>query len=187
MSETLFECVNNQVIQLSHRWQIHCDLFDSGPENIELLNNSGSIVFEFFQKLIVDDAIMALSRLTDPPSNGTNKDNANIRHLIRCAQHSLAQDKIDQLHTMLKQLDGYMENVRTHRSKALAHADLNHSLGDPLPGITYDDLERAIGMCQKIMHALGTNLYDCQPNYNVTVPFGSGVPQLFTCLRKAHG
>jgi len=50
--EPIFECVNQHVVQLTYRWKIYCQLFDSGPENIALLNASGGNVFLLFQSLV---------------------------------------------------------------------------------------------------------------------------------------
>jgi hypothetical protein len=43
--DDVFGAVNQQVTQLSHRWNIFRQLFDSGPESIELLTQLQHRVF----------------------------------------------------------------------------------------------------------------------------------------------
>ena len=120
--ESVFECVNQSVIQLIFRWKIFCQLFDSGPDNVDLLNASGAVVFGLFQRLALDDVIMALSRLTDPANSGRNKSdkNANIKYLLLNVIDSLDQDTNAELQASLACLEDHVTNIRVHRNKALA-------------------------------------------------------------------
>lgn len=187
--ESVFECVNRSVIQLSFRWKIFCQLFDSGPDNIALLNASGAEVFGLFQRLALDDVIMALSRLTDPASSGRNKsdENANIKYLLQNATDSLDQDTNAELQASLARLEDHVKNLRVHRNKALAHADLRHTLNpDALPQVLYDDLEGAMKECRNLMGKLGKLLFACTCTYEVIIPFGRSGSDLLSLLRKAH-
>jgi|GEM_PF-1841691 len=185
--ESVFECVNQHVVQLSYRWKIFCQLFDSGSENISLLNASGGNVFNLFQCLILDDAILALSRFTDPASSGKNRNNANIRHLFKLSEGSLNSDVIVEINAALERLDAHMQSLRAYRNKALAHADLQHSLQEAVPSrITYDELEGAMEECRNIMRKLRENLFKRTPRYDVIIPYGRSGSDLLKHLWKAH-
>jgi hypothetical protein len=184
--EQTFECVNQFVIQLSFRWKIYCQLFDSGPDNIALLNANGAEVFSLFQKLALDDAILALSRLTDPASSGKNKDNANIRYLLKTATPCLNQNVNAELQATLVRLESHVQSLRIHRSKALAHADLQHALQfEVLPPVLYDELEGAMRECHNLMSKLGLALFSRTCCYDVIIPFGRSGFDLLECLRRA--
>jgi len=185
--ESVFNCVNKNVIKLSYRWKIYCQLFDSGNENIALLNSSGREVFKLFQQLVLDDTILALSRLTDPPSSGKDKDNANIKHILDLAGGSLSSSASTELNTTLARLEVHVQNLRVHRDKALAHSDVKHELQvEVLPPITYDELESAMRECRTLMSKLGSELFKQTSCYDVIVPFGSGGNDLLALLSKAH-
>jgi hypothetical protein len=187
--ESVFECVNRSVIQVSFRWKIFCQLFDSGPENIALLNASGAEVFYLFQRLALDDVIMALSRLTDPAYSGKKKsdENANIKYLLQNAAKLLDQDTNDELQASLTRLEGHVEGLRVHRNKALAHADLQHTLQpDALPQVLYGDLEGAMKECRNLMSKLGKLLFARTCSYEVIIAFGRSGSDLLSHLRAAH-
>lgn len=187
--ESVFECVNQSVIQLTFRWKIFCQLFDSGSDNIALLNASGAEVFGLFQRLVLGDVIMALSRLTDPASSGRNKsdENANIKYLLLNATDYVDQDTNAELQASLARLEDHVKNLRVHRNKALAHADLWHTLEpDTLPQVLYDDLEGAMKECRNLMSKLGKLLFARTCSYEVIIPFGRSGSDLLSYLRKAH-
>lgn len=189
--ESEFECVNQSVIQLTFRWKIFCQLFDSGPDNIALLNVSGAVVFGLFQRLVLDDVIMALSRLTDPAFSGRNKSdenaNANIKYLLLKATESLDEDTNAKLQALFARLEDYVKNLRVHRNKALAHADLRHALQpEALPPVLYDDLESAMKECRNLMGNLGKLLFARACSYEIIIPFGRSGSDLLSHLRKSH-
>lgn len=187
--ESVFECVNDSVIQISFRWKIYCQLFDSGSDNIALLNASGAEVFKLFQRLALDDLMLALSRLTDPAYSGRNKsdENASIKYLLQEAAASLDQNTLAQLHGSFERLENYVRDVRVHRNKALAHPDLHHLLQpDALPRVLYDDLEGAMKECRYLMSTLGKSLFARTCSYDLIIPFGRSGVDLLSLLRKAH-
>lgn len=187
--ESVFECVNRSVIQFTFRWKIFCQLFDSGPDNIALLNASGAEVFCLFQRLALDDVIMTLSRLTDPAYSGRNKieENANIKYLLQNAADSLDQDTKAELQASLARLEDHVKNLRVYRNKALAHADLQHTLQpDALPQVLYDDLEGAMNECRNLMGKLGKLLFGRTCSYEVIIAFGRSGSDLLLHLRNAH-
>ena len=79
--EGLANTVNDAVVQLSYRWQIFRQLYDSGTESIEAMNRRGSNVFQLLQKLIIDDVTLSLARLTDSATVGNNA-NASLPFLL---------------------------------------------------------------------------------------------------------
>lgn len=185
----VFESINQTVIQLSFRWKIFCQLFDSGPENIALLNASGAEVFCLFQRLALDDVIMTLSRLTDPAYSGRNKsdENASIKYLLQNADNLLDQGIKSELQDSLARLEGHVKNLRVHRNKALAHADLQCTLQpETLPQVLYDDLEGAMKECRNLASKLGKLLFARICSYEVIIAFGRSGSDLLSHLRKAH-
>lgn len=187
--ENVLKAVFDQVVQLRVRWKIYCQLFDSGPANIELLNKSGSLVFSLFQKLILDDVIMSLSRLTDPKESCGNE-NASILNLVEKAKECLSETACAGVKDSIKELDKHVLKFRKHRHKRLAHADLNHKLDkSALASINHDELEKAMKTLQEIFTKVATEagswkIYN--PDYNVIIANGCGGDSLLKVLKRGH-
>lgn len=184
--ESIFESVDSQVVHLSYTWKIYCQLFDS-EDNISLLDSSGGNVFQLFQTLILDHVILALSRLTDPPSHGKGKENANIRYVLELAKDSLSPRVLANVTASLARLDGHVAHLRVYRNKVLAHPDLAHAIRlTDLPPITYDELENAMCECRTLMSMLGMELFKRTSAYDVIIPYGRSGSDLLTRLRGSR-
>ena len=134
--EGLANTVNDAVVQLSYRWQIFRQLYDSGTESIEAMNRQGSNVFQLLQKLIIDDVTLSLARLTDSATVGNNA-NASLPFLLGKSSPYLEKNDIARLDGLLDQLISSVSKIRRHRNKALAHSDLKLVLQpDRLPPLT---------------------------------------------------
>ena len=186
--EKAINAVNNQLIQISYRWKIFRQLFDSGQENIDLLNKSGSNVFELMQRLILDDVMMTLSRLTDREKS-SGGENASIKNVVVKARASLSPTTNDDIGDLVIELDTQVTNVRKHRNKVLAHADMTHAMNvSLLPPVTYDELEKALKLLQEILSKVTLEAFKLTipVDYNVIIPFGCGGKSLLSALKRAH-
>lgn len=184
--ENVLNAVNDQVIQLAFRWKIFCQLFDSGPENIDLLNKSGSNVFGLFQQLVLDDVMICLSRLTDPEKSSRNE-NASIRNVAAKAKACLPATIIAEVEALVNKLDNHVLNVRKHRNKALAHADLDHALNvSTLPSVTYDELENAMETLQEIVSKVASEACRWTTHYDTIIQYGCGGDSLLEVLKRGH-
>ncbi len=181
----LFVSINQEVVQLSYRWKIFLQLFDSGEENLLLLNTNGSNVFQILQELILDNTILTLSRLTDKEKS-SGQENASINNFLAKAKPRLNQISLDELDHTLGRLDSYVQNLRIHRNKAIAHKDMDHAVGArQLPDVTYDDLENSMEELRKIMSKFGKDLFNIQTCYSVIFKFDQDGVGLLGVLKKA--
>ena len=183
MSQTLLEVIEHQFIQLNYRWKIFSQLYDSGQENIDLLNASGQNVFALMQKLLVDDAMGALCRLTDPAGVG-DKTNASLKKLLEDSRPNLDTSAYDNLKRILDEIEVHMKNIRKLRNKAMFHASLDHAVGSKPPiRVTYDEIENSMEGVREFLNALGGNSRE----YTPSIPFGTDGNKLLSALAKAHG
>lgn len=186
--ENALDVVNAQVAQLLFRWKLYGQLFNSGSGNIELLNKSGSNVFRLLQILILQDVMMSLSKLTDRAKTGPHE-NASIKNVVAKASAALPVATKDEVDALITKLEGHVQNVRVHRDKCLAHADLTHTLqASALPSVTYDELEMAMRTLQEIIAkvAFETCRWVIPTNNSVTIPFGTGGDALLRVLERGH-
>ena len=184
--ENVLNAVYDQVKLLSYRWKIFCQLFDSGQDNVDVLNKSGSNVFELFQRLALDDVMMSLSKLTDPEGVG-GKENASVKNLLAKASAHLEPASNAEIEALMAKLDGHVENLRKHRHKVLAHADLRHAFtACALPAVTYDDLENSMATLQSIISKIASEIYGWTTAYDPIIPYGCGGDTLLTVLKRGH-
>ena len=183
--EDAFEAIDKSIQQVFTRWKVYAQLFNSGEENVALLNSSGSYVFFLLQRLLLDDTILALSRLTDRPKSG-GQENASIKYLIQVAAPTLAPDVAAEVNASLAELESHVTNARVHRDKAVAHADLQHAVGTAsLPDISYAELEGAMNSLTNLMLRLGSPAIRRVGGYAPIIAFGADGNTLLAKLRKA--
>ena len=184
--DSALDLVFEHGLQMSYRWKIFCQLFDSGPENISALNERGGNVFELLQRLILDDLMLSLSRLTDPAVSGKNK-NASLRNFLEKAKPRLSGAVIAEVESLQSKLDGLVRNVRVHRDKSLAHSDLNHaSKVSALPIVTYDELELAMKYVKEIIIKVAWEAGRSRLRFDIIIPFGCDGYSLIKVLKLGH-
>lgn len=178
--------VNEAIVQMSYRWQIFCQLYDSGQDNIDTLNRRGSNVFQLLQKLIIDDVILSLSRLTDPSASAGNK-NASIRNLLQLSRQFLESIVYDELDDILSRVSQEVRILRVHRNKALVHADIQYVLGKKrLPPLTYDELEKVMESTRDMMSQLTSKLFNRTEEYDVLIAYGCDGLALLDVLKRGN-
>lgn len=183
----LFNAIEREFIQLRYRWWLFCQLFDSGQSNIDLLNKSGSNVFQLLQKLIIDDVMMSLCRLSDP-DRSMGHENASIRNVIKRVKENLSEGTKSEIEDLLSKLDEHMKNISILRNKALSHTDYEHALNSELlPRPTYDELEKSVLVVSRILGVLSSKLYNYSTSYIPLMPIGHDGNKLLGVLAKAHG
>jgi hypothetical protein len=183
----LLNALERELIQIGYRWKIFCQLFDSGQKNVDLLNKSGSNVFQLLQKLLIDDLMMGLCRLADP-AKSMGHENASLRNLVEKLDTYLADDSKRKIATELEELTKHLNKVTTLRNKAMSHTDLAHALDTSLlPRPTYDELEGALAAAKNVMKEITGRLYDYSSDYVPHLPAGCDGEKLLRVLAKAHG
>ncbi len=184
--EDVFEAVSKEMYQLTHRWNVNLQLFDSGDDNLKLLNNSGSAVFNLLQKLLIQDAILTISRLTDPSGAG-DRENASIENLLVRAKGTLTPIEYEKYEERREHIYTRVQDLVRHRNKAIAHSDLQHALNKKeLPPLFYDDIESAMKELCTFMSDIARALFARSIKYNVIIPFGHGGDALLRILAVAH-
>ena len=182
----LLSAIEREFIQLRYRWAILGQLFDSGQDNVDLLNKSGSNVFQLFQKLIIDDVMMSLCRLSDPPKS-MGHENASLRNLISKLEQELPSTSREKIDAKLTELTEHLGEITILRNKALSHTDMTHALNtEMLPRPTYDEIDGAIDSVENILNEITGRVFDYSGAYLPTLPFGHDGNKLLGVLAKAH-
>ena len=168
---------------------IYRQLYATSETAIDLLNRSGSNVFYLLQFLLLDDCALRLSKLTDPPSQG-RFENLSVRKLIDTLGESDEDLLKGELKSLAEELNARCEKFRALRNKRIAHADLDHALqiaADPLPGISREDVERALESLRNTMNKIEYHYFQSQTLYaEVIIPYDSDGNKLLKILGAGH-
>lgn len=183
--ESVFEAIDRRVQEIFARYDIYNQLFNSGDDNVKLLNASGSYVFYLFQRLLLDDMLLALSRMTDDEGK-PGKENASIKYLLALATPHLSAENTHAATISVARLNGHVSNIRVHRNKMIAHPDLAHAIGtSTLPDIGYAEIEGAMQELTEVMLRLGNSKIRRVGGYKPIIAFGTDGNTLLTKLRAA--
>ncbi|WP_407690639.1 AbiU2 domain-containing protein [Rhodocyclus tenuis] len=63
----VYSALWQEVAWINKKWNQYVELFGTSPERIELLNRAAPSFFRTFQDSLLDDVLLHLARLTDPP------------------------------------------------------------------------------------------------------------------------
>ena len=185
----LFDALKHEVTNLHLRWVIYRQLYAASEGAIDLLNRSGSNVFYLLQFLLLDDCALRLSKLTDPPSQ-RRFENLSLRKLVETLAESDKDLPMAELAKLLEVLNERCEKFRSLRNKRIAHADLDHALqiaADPLPGISREDVERALESLRNTINKIEYHYFQSQTLYGeVIIPYDSDGNKLLKILSAGH-
>ena len=166
------------------RWKIHDQLFGSGPDNVDLLNASGSNVFHLLQALFIENVFLTLSRLTDKGQQGAFE-NISLPSLVEKASRGLTEERRDDLGNRMNALSRAVKNVRTHRNKRIAHRDAATAMSEKaLPSVSYGEVDYALQLTRELMGELWLHLRNASTDYDPHVPYGSDGTKLLAVLRR---
>jgi AbiU2 len=144
--------LRNQFEWLRHKWNEFQELFERGPERIELLNTVASNFFYFLQKLMYEDAMLHLSRLTDPPKTKVGGQQCENLTVMGLAEKISVPSLKAKVQVEAEKVWTNCDFARDWRNKQLAHTDLAtlRTSNAILPGVDSAKIKDAL----KSMHTL---------------------------------
>ena len=173
--------LQNDLEWLRYKWDEFQELFGKGHERIELLNKVASNFFYFLQKLLYEDAMLHMCRLTDPPGNRWQE---NLT-LLKLTELIPDQKLSAQVRSDAAQIQRKCEFARKWRDKRLAHTDimsLRNEHASPLPSVTSKNIEEAMESMRALVDSVEQH-YGIPPSALAHDPFGAR--SLVHCLEKA--
>lgn len=171
-----------KLVELHILWQQYRQPFGGDTETVHLLNRTSGLFFKIVQDELWDSVLLGVSRLTDPPATGKNK-NLTIQSLAPLIEDAGLRAEIQSL--CEKALDA-AEFAREHRNKRIAHQDHDYLSGrgsNPLGGICRNLVEQMLAALRAVLNHLDGHLRDCTVMYEKFVD-ESGARLLVHKLRK---
>lgn len=119
-------------------WQMFLYVFCGPQDRLEVLNKASAKTAGSLQKLLWDNALLTVGKLTGPKKTKRNA-NLQIAHLVRIAE---GRD-VDLAVAHRQALDACCE-ARVYATKCLAHLDLVHTMGHQQASLTQGQTTKAI-------------------------------------------
>jgi hypothetical protein len=164
--QRVFQPLNNELTWINAKWQIYLQFYGTKKEDLDLINRMSPTLFRIIQDTLVDDLILSISRLTDPPFTKLGKktrENLTFSRLFQEIDSKKHPHLLTKLQTLLDRLQLSCESMREQRNKRIAHTDLDTKLNaNLLPAVTRSMLEEALKLCSDIMNAISIEFRDTQ-------------------------
>lgn len=158
---------------LHANWLIFEQLFATGKERVDLLNEFAPIFFRLCQDSFSDNVISSIGRLTDPHKSA-GKDTLSLEQLVSKVDSAKYPDLRDALDQQLLSLKVCCQPIRDIRNRRLAHNDLLTALeldSNPLPEIVKDDVDGFLQRVRELMNTIwGYFIPDSELGYEVICP-----------------
>ena len=123
----LFNDLSSDFDWLQHKWREHQVLFGGGAKRIELLNTVASNFFYLLNKMMFEDLMLHLSRLTD--RENSRNDQLTLGRLAGAIADPALRDQVQKA---TDQVAERCEFARAWRDHQLAHADRKYVRGEHL-------------------------------------------------------
>jgi hypothetical protein len=158
---SLYHALYNEVTWLHAKWNQYRILFAESPGRIELLNDVAGFFFGVIQDVLLEDVVLHLARLTDPPQS-VGKDNLTLSRLAETVKEPALSVEVKNL---AEQAKAAADFARDWRNRHLAHRDLALAVDDratPLPGISREKIDRALAGAGAVLNKIESHFWQSE-------------------------
>ncbi len=163
------------LVHLHDAWDHYQFLYGESPERVRMLNACAGWFFALTQRLLLQDTILGISRLTDSTKTG-GQENLVLSSLLR---DPALQEKPETKADLKGAIDDAVRTaapVRLHRHKYVAHLDHATALGaadEPLPGLSRTRITEVIGKLESAYNVHSQRVRDTHTFFDLA-PLGGG-------------
>lgn len=159
-AEDLLEIIKQDAFRLRYTWMNFRFLFAGEKKHVDILNAAGPGFFGMTQRMIFDDVILRICRLTDPAAN-RNQENTTLKRLLLATEWQTSDAaKHAMFATKIAAVDTACDGCRQHRNKRISHADLQFSQKAlALPDATMKMIDAAIAAIEDFIRDINYELH----------------------------
>ena len=143
----IYEALRTEVTWLHARWISYSQLFAKTEKRVTLLNECARSLFYFVHETLLNDLLLTLCKLTDPATQGKQKENLSLERLQNHVEKAGEPILATECKTTLTAIDAYATPLRELRNQQLAHLDLAVALNratQPLPPVAKHQIDDAL-------------------------------------------
>jgi len=173
----------NEVTWLHVKWADFRSLYADSPAAVDLLNTAAPAFFGELQRMMWEDVLLHLCRLTDPPKS-FGHDNLSVRRLPELVPKPAVKK---QLQSLADDAESKTAFARDWRNRRLAHKDLQLAIGSTaqqLETASRQHVEDALAAIRRIMNCIEQEYLKCPMSYALAIEPLGGVASLLLRLRK---
>jgi hypothetical protein len=164
------------VVDLQGQWNTFRRLFMTNDGTVDVLNWAARGLFAKMQRSLVDEMILAIARLTDPPQTGSHK-NVVLERLAQECDAAGRKDVGEQVRRCLHEARKLSAAMRDQRNRRLGHLDFTtHVEQQSVPAVFVREISGALRWIKAAMNSVEvalegrTTMYSA---YSVTGDAGS--------------
>jgi len=180
-----FQTLHNDFANLYVRWNMYREIFGTNERRTNLLNETAPSFFGTVQRVLLDDVLGGIARMTD---KSASQDNLTLRRLLEELDDNTHKALKDELLKRLSQVDSACADIRIIRHKRLAHRDYKHAVApdeNPLPGISRRTVGAAMSAIADFMNSFQFPFTETQIGYENSIAGPGDATSLLSALRRA--
>ena len=189
----IYELITGECVEIRSKLNLFNELFRKSQERMDFLASHAGYFFAYLRSTILQDLVLAFSRITDPASMGSRGkyQNVSLDQLHKRARQAggLDEDSERELGKLLTEIDEVQSRlISPIRDKFVAHYDCGYVLGyeaKEVPNVTPDDLLKQLERVEAFTHAL-RRFYDLSTISFSGAPYDHDVVALVHCLSKVN-
>lgn len=174
----LYTILLNEVSWLKVRWKQYQELFGTNPERIDILNEVAGLFFRIIQDGLLEDTLLHICRITDPPESA-GAENLTIRRLPDLIED---EDFNEEIAGLVDNLVQETQFARDWRNRRLAHSDLALAMEEgarPLEGVSRERINKTIGSLHQLLHRLSVQYSRQELSMEVITPADDALSLLY--------
>jgi len=163
--------IKYEIAYIAYCWSVYSEAFVN-EENAKVLNLRNGGIFNLFRISMIRDILLGICKLTDTPSNGSNK-NLTLDYLNKTGCENYASE--------IEAVKISVKNIRNRRRKFLAHLDYKENIIEKsIPDVTIEEIDSAVKSLIKLLNTM--------PNENTQHDYKErgNVARLIRTLKIAH-
>jgi hypothetical protein len=161
----------------ARQWNQYRQLYGHSPERVAFLNEVAGHFFGMVQDVLLDDVLLHLTRLTDPP-----KRNLTLKRLFGFAPDPALGAELDRLVPAACEA---CDRARTTRNQRIAHTDFTRAVAGTFEDYpSRADVEAALRAIRAVLHRLETHYWQTATAYERFLPAGGDADGLVSYLLK---
>jgi AbiU2 len=175
--------LRNQVGLLHIRWQEYRRLFAASPEIILLLNKTAPAFFYEVERVMWENVIVQLCRITESPQMGVHEHLTIQRFPSMISELTVRQE----VQVLVDAVVAKTKFARDWRNRKLAHMELPPPSGEvavPLADASRRQIEDALSSVRDVMNYLEKHYLGCPVSYEHAIEPVGGVASLLAVLRE---
>lgn len=162
----IVQILTDKVINLNLRWRMFLYFFAGPKERLGVLNEASGLTAFVLQGLFWDDTLTRIRRLMDPAID-RKFENLSLEQLVKIAR----KNSVD-LQAAYDTGRAACEPAGRHANKYIAHADLQHAMGDKASQVTRKDVTVAIEAIELFVQKFHRDVRGVTQGLRAEIPAG---------------